>query len=106
MSSRLWTDALSWHGFPSRARSSGDCAQLSFMNTRAIDPQRTQHGRDARVTGLVSRRQALWRLGGGLGGIALSSMLGRDELLAGSIPGVLAKTGGLHFPAKAKRVVQ
>src|SRR4051812_34731758 len=76
------------------------------MNAPAIDSQRTQHGRDARVTGLLSRRQALWQLGGGLGGIALSSMLGRDELLAGSVPGVLAKIGGLHFPAKAKRVVQ
>ncbi|HEX8910876.1 MAG TPA: DUF1501 domain-containing protein [Humisphaera sp.] len=59
-----------------------------------------------------SRRQALWSLGGGLGGIALASMLRRDQLLAGAtptagVPGVLTRPGGvLHFPAKAKRVVQ
>jgi hypothetical protein len=38
-------------------------------------------------------------LGGGLGGIALASLLGRDALLA-------AAPHGLHHPAKAKRVVQ
>src|SRR3954470_11541558 len=56
-----------------------------------------------------SRREALWRLGGGLGGIALGAMLGRDGLLsAAPVPGVLSRDGGggLHFPAKAKRVVQ
>jgi hypothetical protein len=53
-----------------------------------------------------SRREALWKLGGGLGGIALSSMLGHDQILAAPVPGVLSRTGGLHFPAKAKRVIQ
>src|SRR3954453_2260057 len=53
-----------------------------------------------------SRRETLWKLGGGLGGIALSSMLGHDRLLAAPVPGVLSRTGGLHFPAKAKRVIQ
>lgn len=48
----------------------------------------------------VSRRQFLWNSGGGLGGIALSAMLGQ-ELRAGT--GVL-KEG--HRPARAKRVVQ
>jgi len=48
----------------------------------------------------VSRRQFLWNSGGGLGGIALSAMLGQ-ELRAGT--GVLAEG---HRPAKAKRVVQ
>src|SRR6476620_7581484 len=52
-----------------------------------------------------SRREALWKLGGGLGGIALASMLGRDGLLSAA-PGVLTRQGGLHFPAKAKRVIQ
>ncbi len=45
-----------------------------------------------------SRREFLWRAGGGLGGIALAALLGRDQLLAeGFAP---------HHPAKAKRVVQ
>jgi hypothetical protein len=44
----------------------------------------------------LSRREFLWRAGGGLGGIALAYLLGRDRLLA----------EGLHHPAKAKRVVQ
>ena len=47
-----------------------------------------------------SRRDFLWKYGGGLGGIALASMLGRDgELQAG-------QTGGMHHTPKAKRVVQ
>src|SRR5436305_1648497 len=47
-----------------------------------------------------SRREFLWHSGGGLGGIApaaLAALLGRDGALA---------AGGLHHPAKAKRVVQ
>ena len=52
----------------------------------------------------LDRRAFLWRLGGGLGGIALSHLLGRQGLLAE--PGLLARSGGLHFPARAKRVVQ
>ena len=50
----------------------------------------------------ISRREFLWRSGGGLGGLALASMLGQDRALAND--GVLS--GKLHFPAKAKRVVQ
>ncbi|YCM46282.1 DUF1501 domain-containing protein [Verrucomicrobiaceae bacterium 227] len=49
---------------------------------------------------MKSRREFLWDSGGGLGGIALASMLG-GKVHAGS--GVL---GEGHFPAKAKRVVQ
>lgn len=53
----------------------------------------------------MNRREFLWRTGGGLGGIALADLLGRQGSLmdahAGSFPG-----GGLHHPAKAKRVVQ
>src|SRR5262245_41768597 len=56
----------------------------------------------------VSRRHALWRMGGGLGGVALAHMLGRDQLLAGS--GLVRPrpewNGGLHHPAKVKRVIQ
>jgi hypothetical protein len=48
-----------------------------------------------------TRREFLWQSGGGLGGLALASMLGRDEALAkGGLPG-----GKLLHPAKAKRVV-
>ena len=44
----------------------------------------------------VNRRSFLWQSGGGLGGIALAAMLGRDTAMAGV----------LHHPPKAKRVVQ
>ena len=50
----------------------------------------------------ISRGQFLWRSGGGLGGLALASILGQDRALAND--GLL--DGKLHFPAKAKRVVQ
>lgn len=50
----------------------------------------------------VSRREFLWQSGGGLGGLALASMLGNERALAGG--GALG--GKLHHPAKAKRVVQ
>ena len=49
----------------------------------------------------LSRRDFLWQSGGGLGGLALTSMLGREPLLA---KGVLS--GTLHHPHKAKRVIQ
>jgi hypothetical protein len=66
----------------------------------------------------ATRREFLWRYGGGLGGVALTSMLSEAGLLAGpatspapTTPGVgrggaLLKQGGLHFPATAKRVIQ
>src|SRR5262245_37383013 len=53
-----------------------------------------------------SRRSFLWHAGGGLGGIGLAYLLGRDRLLAetpGPRPDV---NGGLHHPAGAKRIVQ
>src|SRR5678816_159051 len=52
-----------------------------------------------------SRRGFLWRAGGGLGGIALAHLLGRQGLLAADA-GALGRSGGVHFPARAKRVVQ
>jgi hypothetical protein len=56
-------------------------------------------------SGPISRREFLWRSGGGLGGIALASMLGRENAFASDVsPGALH--GVLHYPAKAKRVVQ
>src|SRR5262245_14359541 len=50
-----------------------------------------------------SRREMLWHTGGGLGGVALASLLAREELLADD---ATRDASGLHHPAKAKRVVQ
>jgi hypothetical protein len=48
-----------------------------------------------------SRREFLWQCGGGLGGIALASLLGQEGLLAGNaLPGIP------HHRPKAKRVIQ
>ncbi|MFN3651326.1 MAG: DUF1501 domain-containing protein [Armatimonadota bacterium] len=54
---------------------------------------------------LKTRRALLWQAGGGLGGVALASLLASEGALAagGARP---ALNGGLHHPAKAKRVVQ
>ncbi|MDB6154010.1 MAG: hypothetical protein JWL90_2463 [Chthoniobacteraceae bacterium] len=51
-----------------------------------------------------TRREFLWRSGGGLGGIALASLLGNNANAADSA--APASTQILHFPSKAKRVVQ
>src|SRR2546421_1870248 len=54
------------------------------------------------------RREFLWRFGGGLGGIALAHLLGRHELLADT-PVLKPRpefNGGLHHPAKVRRIVQ
>jgi hypothetical protein len=50
---------------------------------------------------LCLRREFLWRLGGGLGGVALAQLLADQGLLAAD-----GSTTKLHHPAKAKRVVQ
>ena len=63
----------------------------------------------------VSRREFLWRFGGGLGGVALAHLLARHGLLAGAAEtsGVLTDPtrrgillDGPHHPARAKRVIQ
>ena len=58
---------------------------------------------------MLDRREFLWQTGGGLGGIALAAMLGNEPLRA-SEPreeaAHAATSGVLHFPPKAKRVVQ
>ncbi len=57
----------------------------------------------------VSRRDALWNLGGGLGGVALAYLLGQERLLAGTTGPPRPRpdrNGGLHHPAKVRRVVQ
>jgi len=55
-----------------------------------------------------SRRDFLWRLGGGLGGTALASLLGTERLLADDLgkPVQRRPDGGLHHAPKARRVVQ
>lgn len=57
---------------------------------------------------LLDRRQFLWNWGGGLGGIALSHLLGHSGLLADTPLGQPRPelNGGLHHRARAKRVVQ
>ncbi len=55
-----------------------------------------------------TRREFLWQAGGGLGGVALASMLAGDGLLKGestSSKNPLAKRAG-HFPATATNVIQ
>ncbi|ADV63681.1 protein of unknown function DUF1501 [Isosphaera pallida ATCC 43644] len=60
----------------------------------------------------LDRRGFLWQFGGGLGGIALASLLGQDGWIAGAeSTGLSSRTerrisDGLHHPARAKRVVQ
>lgn len=51
----------------------------------------------------MTRRDFLWHSGGGLGGVALAALLGRDRLLADA---PRRPDGGLHHAPKAKRVVQ
>ncbi len=64
------------------------------------------------MTDQIPRRDVLWRLGGGLGGIALASMLGQEGLLAGveRTPGQPQPradlNGGLHHRARVRRVIQ
>ena len=55
-----------------------------------------------------NRRNFLWQFGGGLGGIALSQLLGEEQLLSGTEALTVQRNlnGGLHHKAKAKRVVQ
>ena len=65
-----------------------------------------------RPTDDITRRDALWKCGGGLGGVALASMLARDSGSdAIAAPTTLARANGgvlevMHFPPKATRVVQ
>jgi Protein of unknown function (DUF1501) len=51
----------------------------------------------------LSRRDALWRFGGGLGGIALAQMLGQEGALAS---GERTAGAALHHPPKVRRVIQ
>lgn len=57
-------------------------------------------------TPFASRREFLHRLGGGLGGIALTHLLAREGLAAEKFSQKPEFNGGLHHPAKVKRVLQ
>ncbi len=61
---------------------------------------RTRPGRHS-----LTRREFLWQSGGGLGGIALASLLGRDNLLA-SATSTQSAFRVPHFPPRAQRVIQ
>src|SRR6266511_256602 len=64
------------------------------------------------TTTFLSRREFLWRFGGGLGGVAVAHLLGQHGLLAdsqlwaSSVPLRGALRDGAHHPARAKRVIQ
>src|SRR2546423_14064082 len=51
-----------------------------------------------------TRRDFLWHPGGGLGGLALAWLLGEEGLLA-AVPRP-ELNGGLHHPAKVRRIIQ
>jgi hypothetical protein len=56
---------------------------------------------------ITSRREFLWRLGGGLGGVALAQLLAGERLLADASRFTLHASRRLpHHPARAKRVIQ
>ncbi len=56
---------------------------------------------------LSNRRAFLWRLGGGLGGVALAQMLGGHGLLANSAQATGPSAGmGPHFRPRVRRVIQ
>lgn len=59
----------------------------------------------------LSRRDLLWNLGGGLGGLALASLLGRESKVGATDSQTLVRASDgvldvIHRPAKATRVVQ
>src|SRR5207244_5278627 len=55
---------------------------------------------------MTTRREFLWQFGGGLGGVALAQLLAEAGALA-DVPRPRPEfNGGLHHPAKVKRVVQ
>src|SRR6266498_968838 len=57
----------------------------------------------------LSRREFLWRSGGGLGGIALASLLGGEGLLSSAVQATSRRGSHLslpHYPPRAKRVIQ
>jgi hypothetical protein len=60
--------------------------------------------REPSMSGRQSRRELLGRTGGGFGALALAQLLAEDGLLADTPRPEL--NGGLHHPAKVRRVIQ
>src|SRR5688572_7138564 len=54
----------------------------------------------------LNRRDFLWHLGGGLGGIAMTHLLTRESISAGLPVRRPEFNGGLHHRARVKRVIQ
>ncbi len=58
----------------------------------------------------LGRREFLRRIGGGFGGVALAELLAREGLIAGTDPARVRPraewNGGLHHPAKVRRIIQ
>lgn len=54
----------------------------------------------------MDRRSFLWKTGGGFGGLALTQLLARDAIGGSLGSGKPEFNGGLHHPAKVKRVIQ
>src|SRR6516225_4766761 len=67
-------------------------------------PAGLQTPRQPHVPRLTSRRDFLWKAGGGFGALAFSCLLGRDGLLASETDHPLAPKAP-HFKAKAKAVI-
>jgi hypothetical protein len=61
---------------------------------------------DRRTYSAFSRRDFLWGSGGGLGILGLVQLLACESLAAGSRAPRPELNGGLHHPAKVKRVIQ
>jgi hypothetical protein len=62
------------------------------------------HRQPAAAASALSRREFLWRSGGGLGGIALAGLLGSEGLLRADGPRPVP--GRAQFRPRAKRVIQ
>lgn len=60
---------------------------------------------DDGMSASASRREFLWRTGGGFGGMALAALLGRDAALVGAEPRA-DLNGGVHHRAQVRRVIQ
>ncbi|MHB1308355.1 MAG: DUF1501 domain-containing protein [Limisphaerales bacterium] len=80
------------------------------MNRRNLSPwhQPAALSAAAPSSAALTRREFLWRSGGGLGGIALASLLGGEGLLTADAPVAPSGTrpGLPHHPPRAKRVIQ
>ena len=76
------------------------------LSKLAVFRNNSPYHRPRRSDNSVSRREFLWRSGGGLGGIALAALLGEQKALAAPLDSSGIVSGRLHFSPKAKRVVQ